>query len=77
MFLCVITYYLCSMKPNILIVEDDLTFGTMLKGWFMRNGYVATLAGSMAAANVALGNESFDLIIILLDLCLLFNSELL
>lgn len=38
------------MKSRILIVEDDRSFGAMLKKWFERNGFLVTLCSSMLSA---------------------------
>ena len=52
------------MRKQILIVEDDSTFGTMLLKWFERNGYTATLCnGLMSAQNVLSDKTIFDLIL--------------
>ena len=52
------------MQGQILIVEDDSAFGTMLLKWFGRNGYTATLcSGMMSAQNVLSQKRIFDLIL--------------
>ena len=52
------------MRRQILIVEDDSAFGTMLLKWFERNGYTATLCnGLMSAQNVLSDKTTFDLIL--------------
>lgn len=52
------------MQGQILIVEDDSAFGTMLLKWFERNGYTATLcSGMMSAQNVLSEKRIFDLIL--------------
>ncbi|MBF6597656.1 MAG: sigma-54-dependent Fis family transcriptional regulator [Fermentimonas sp.] len=52
------------MRRQILIVEDDSAFGTMLLKWFERNGYMATLCNGMMSAQNALSNKTtFDLIL--------------
>ncbi len=51
------------MEYKILIVEDDLAFGTMLKGWFKRNGYYAVLCHEVEGAKDELCKEEFDLLL--------------
>jgi len=52
------------VQGQILIVEDDSAFGTMLLKWFGRNGYTATLcSGMMSAQNVLSQKRIFDLIL--------------
>ncbi|MEG0519483.1 MAG: sigma-54 dependent transcriptional regulator [Bacteroidales bacterium] len=50
------------MVNKILIVEDDIAFGTMLRGWFKRNGYVAVLCQSVESAKDELCKEEYNLI---------------
>lgn len=51
------------MKQRILIVEDDVAFGAMLKGWFERNGYDVVSCSNVAAAKQELRSNSYDLIL--------------
>ena len=52
------------MRGQILIVEDDHSFGTMLLKWFERKGYTATLCnGMMSAQNVLSDKTTFDLVL--------------
>lgn len=51
------------MIYKILIVEDDLAFGTMLKGWFGRNGYQAVLCHNIEGAKDELCREDFNLLL--------------
>ena len=52
------------MTHNILIVEDDAAFGTMLKSWFKRNGYNATVCMSINSAQKELNNNnSYSLVL--------------
>lgn len=51
------------MMYRILIVEDDLAFGTMLKGWFGRNGYQAVLCHNIEGAKDELCREDFNLLL--------------
>lgn len=51
------------MVPSILIVEDDLTFSTMLKTWLGKKGFEVETASTQAKARKQLGTHSFDLIL--------------
>jgi two-component system response regulator HydG len=51
------------MKKRIFIVEDDVVFGSMLKNWFERNGYEASLYSTLVAAKEQLKNNKYDLIL--------------
>ena len=51
------------MKHRILIVEDDVAFGTMLKGWLERNGYEALLCSKVIAAKQELAKSRYNLIL--------------
>lgn len=48
---------------SILIVEDDLTFSTMLRTWLSKKGFRAETVASVAAAKKMLDDHSFDLIL--------------
>ena len=48
---------------SILIVEDDMTFSTMLRTWLAKKGFQAETAGSVAAAKRLLEDKAFDLIL--------------
>ncbi len=50
-------------RQTILIVEDDLTFSTMLRTWLEKKGFRVTATGSVAAAKRLLEDEPFDLIL--------------
>ncbi len=50
-------------RQSILIVEDDLTFSTMLRTWLEKKGFQATATASVSAAKRLLEDESFDLIL--------------
>lgn len=52
-----------DMKYHILIVEDDLTFATMLKSYLGKNGYLVDSVSkvSMACSQIEKGN--FDLVL--------------
>ncbi|WP_455671855.1 sigma-54-dependent transcriptional regulator [Phocaeicola sp.] len=51
------------MPHSILIVEDDLTFATMLKTWLGKKGFQVDTASSNARARKLLDSQSFDLIL--------------
>lgn len=53
---------------SLLIVEDDLTFATMLKKWLQKRGFAVETAGALSSACVKLKDGNFD--IVLSDLCL-------
>lgn len=42
---------------KILIVEDDIVFGTMLKGWLSKKGYHAELCGTVKSAHESIRGE--------------------
>lgn len=48
---------------TLLIVEDDLTFATMLKTWLGKKGFRADTAGDLPQARKLLDSKSFDLIL--------------
>lgn len=55
---------LIKVSYNILIIEDDRNFGTMLFKWFERNGYSVTLCnGVLSAKKVLTENNKFDIIL--------------
>lgn len=51
------------MKKHILIVEDDVTFGTMLKAWFDKNSWKTTWVSKIELAKIESQNNTFDLIL--------------
>ncbi|MBQ8760695.1 MAG: sigma-54-dependent Fis family transcriptional regulator [Bacteroidales bacterium] len=51
------------MKKHILIVEDDVTFGTMLKAWFDKNSWKTTWVSKVELAKIESQNNTFDLIL--------------
>ena len=51
------------MTPSLLIVEDDLTFATMLKTWLTKKGFETETVGTSARAKKLLTARSFDLIL--------------
>ncbi len=52
------------MKQKILIVEDDLSFGTMLQSWMGKNGYDAVLTLSVEQAKKAMEKKTaFQLVL--------------
>lgn len=48
---------------SILIVEDDITYGMMLKTWLSKKGFQTTTASSVAHAQKALKEKQADLIL--------------
>lgn len=50
-------------KQNILIVEDDPTFGIMLQTWLNKNGYQAALVGSIEQAKKEVEKVFYKLIL--------------
>lgn len=61
------------MIPSILIVEDDLTFSTMLKTWLGKKGFEVETAGTNARARKQIAARQYDLI--LSDLRLPIKTE--
>ena len=51
------------MSYSILIVEDDLTFSTMLKTWLGKKGFNIGTASSCAKARKTLSTDKFDLVL--------------
>lgn len=51
------------MSKKILIVDDDVAFGVMLKTWFQRNGWDTVLAASLEQAVQASNTSKFELMI--------------
>ena len=51
------------MNPSLLIIEDDLTFSTMLKTWLTKKGFDVETAGTYAKAKKQLSSHEFDLIL--------------
>lgn len=51
------------MSHSILIVEDDLTFSTMLKTWLGKKGFSVDTASSNARARKQLDAQPYDLIL--------------
>ena len=48
---------------RILIVDDDITFGLMLKTWLAKKGFGTQTAASAAAARTALAEGGFSLVL--------------
>lgn len=51
------------MKKRILIVEDDVTFGTMLNTWFTKNSWDAIWVSKVELAKLEFQNTYFDLVL--------------
>lgn len=56
------------MKEHVLIVDDDSQVTSFLERFFVKNGYRATTAATSVAMFEALGQDSFDVVV--LDLIL-------
>lgn len=52
-----------NMKKRILIVEDDVSFGTMLNAWFTKNSWDARWVSKVEQAKSEFQTASFDLIL--------------
>ena len=48
---------------RILILEDDVTFGTMLKTWFTKNSWDVVLTSKVEQAKLEFSDNDFDLIL--------------
>ena len=51
------------MSKKILIVEDDVAFGVMLKTWFTKNNWEADTVSTMSKAVQATNTSHYDLIL--------------
>lgn len=51
------------MKKSILIVEDDITYGLMLKTWLEKKGFDVATESSIARAKKRIGSQPADLIL--------------
>ena len=51
------------MKKRILIVEDDVTFGTMLNTWFSKNSWDANWVSKVELAKQEFETKSYDLVL--------------
>ena len=51
------------MNTKILIVEDDASFGLMIKTWLNKNGYEAVLSTHYEQAKTELGTGDYSLIL--------------
>lgn len=51
------------MMRRILILEDDVTFGTMLKTWFTKNSWDVVLTSKVEQAKLEFSDNDFDLIL--------------
>ena len=51
------------MKSKILIIEDDIAFGSMLEGGFRRNGFEVVLCGNVAKAKAELKKNMFSIVL--------------
>lgn len=51
------------MNGKILIVEDDISFGTMLQKWFEKNGFSAKWCLGMLSAQDTLSHSTYDVVL--------------
>ena len=51
------------MSKKILIVDDDVAFGVMLKTWFQKNNWETVLASNLEQALLSSKAAKFDLIL--------------
>ena len=51
------------MKKHILILEDDVTYGTMLKTWFEKKSWKASWVSKVELAKLEFNTDKFDLIL--------------
>ncbi len=51
------------MPCKILILEDDAAFGTILRSWFVKNGFDTVLTSRVEQAKTALQKDEFDLLL--------------
>ena len=51
------------MAASILIIEDDITFGIMLKTWLSKKGFTVDTASSIAHARKQLLNHAYGLVL--------------
>lgn len=51
------------MEKKILIVEDDVVFGTMLKTWFVKNSWETVLVSKVELAKQELLKQTFSLML--------------
>jgi len=51
------------MRQKILIIEDDIVFGTMLRDWFDRNGYEVLLCSTVSAAKREFVKMRYNLVL--------------
>lgn len=51
------------MEPKILIIEDDISFGEVLKRWIIKNGYQAFLTGTTKQAKEMVRKQKIDLVL--------------
>ena len=61
------TFFLLNM-PHLLIVEDDIAFGTMLQTWLRKKGFEVAKATSVGAAVKLLSPNNNDVDLVLSDL---------
>lgn len=57
------TSIIAQVNGKILIVEDDISFGTMLQKWFEKNGFSAKWCAGMVSAQESLSGSTYDIIL--------------
>lgn len=56
-------YFMCVMKRNFLIVDDNLTVCLMLKSWLVKKGYSAETATDVCTAKKMVREQPYDMIL--------------
>ncbi|HBQ57760.1 MAG TPA: sigma-54-dependent Fis family transcriptional regulator, partial [Porphyromonadaceae bacterium] len=54
---------MAQVNGKILIVEDDISFGTMLQKWFEKNGFSAKWCTGMLSAQELLADSTYDIVL--------------
>ena len=52
------------MMSSILIVEDDITFGMMLKTWLGKKGFEVSSVSNIARARKHIESQTVDLVLL-------------
>ena len=56
------------MMKSILIIEDDITFGMMLKTWLSKKGFEVSSVSNIARAQKHIEGQGADLILSLIHI---------
>lgn len=51
------------MSKRILILEDDASYGAMLKTWFVKNDWLVSLVSKVETAQHELSSNAFNLVL--------------